>query len=211
MTSRKPPKVIVAGLLLGSFFAYGTQVIADSGKMGININPTRLEIGAGALSAAVTLINTSDAEELFQIQQFAWAQQDNKDKLTPTEDLVIAPPVVTIQPGETRVVRIALRGDAPSSREATYRVIVAQVPRKVNTANGVQLVYHLSLPLFVDPTAHAVPKATWSARPSADKKHAIVTLDNQGEAHVRLQTIRLLEGDAEMGSWREGSHDRNDG
>jgi fimbrial chaperone protein len=44
------------------------------------------------------------------VQLFAWSQDAGQDILQPTTDLLVSPPVFTVQPGQSQLLRIALRG-----------------------------------------------------------------------------------------------------
>ena len=70
----------------------------------------RLELSAKAPATVLQVINRGDAAATMQVQQRAWVQRDGRDEQDETRDLIISPAIFTFKPGETQVVRIALRG-----------------------------------------------------------------------------------------------------
>src|SRR5688572_5464633 len=73
-----------------------------------SIDPLLVELNAENRNAVLTLTNTSAKELRFEIKAFTWDQTppDGAMKLTPTTDVVIFPPLVTMKPRSTQRVRV---------------------------------------------------------------------------------------------------------
>jgi fimbrial chaperone protein len=186
--------VLRGRVLLVTTAAFVAAASLSSAKTAIDIQPTRLEIGAQNHFASFTLRNAADEPLVFQIETYAWAQRGNADALTPTHDLIVAPPILSLEGGASRIVRVALRDVEPGDREKTYRLLVTQVPPKSMIATGIRFVYQLSVPLFVAPSGGAGAKASWSARLEGNKHRIAVTVANLGNVHFRIDELRLLGG-----------------
>jgi fimbrial chaperone protein len=196
----------------GALMLATAAFLASSGSShaagAINIAPTRLELNARSRYTSFTLTNSGNMPMLFQVEAHAWTQKGNDDLLTPTRDLIVAPPVLSIDAGTARIVRVALRDVQPGARELSYRLIVSQVPDKVK-APGLRFIYQLNVPLFVAPASAVQRRLAWSARLDHVKRRIAVTIENVGNVHFRIDELRLyggFGGNVPLGSLKD-SHD----
>ncbi len=73
------------------------------------VNPTRVELSGRATSALVAVRNDGPAPIRLQLKTHAWAQTpDGQMTLSPTDDVVVFPTMVTLAPGEERKIRVAV-------------------------------------------------------------------------------------------------------
>jgi fimbrial chaperone protein len=93
----------------------------------LTVLPVNIEMAPGQMSTTMTVINQGTTETSVQLRAFAWSQKDGKEVLTASDDVVASPPAATIAPGATQVVRLVLR-KAPGAQEATYRMLLDQIP-----------------------------------------------------------------------------------
>jgi fimbrial chaperone protein len=139
----------------------------------------------------LTVRNQSDEETVVQLQANAWSQQDGADVLEPTADLIAVPPLFTLAPGGSQVVRIGLRRPPSPRSEMTYRLLLREVPPPpADDFTGLQVALNLSLPVFVLPSAVAEPEIRLRLARSAEGD-AELQLSNAGNAHVQLRQVRL--------------------
>src|ERR1700687_3963228 len=75
----------------------------------LSVTPIRVELSSAQRSVALTVRNEGDQPTVVQAQLVAWSQVDNEDRLEPTIDLLASPPIFTVAPGASHIVRIALR------------------------------------------------------------------------------------------------------
>lgn len=172
-----------------TFAAAGLSQAASS----INVRPTTLELTASTRFTSLVLTNTGNDPLIFQIHTYLWSQRGDTDALAATNDLIVAPPVLSIAGGTSRTVRVALHDAAPSDREKTYRITVTQVPDRT-VARGLQFIYQFSVPLFVAPAVAPETKLVWSAKLDRHKNRVSVSVANQGNVHVRFDEVRVFGG-----------------
>src|SRR6202040_1964067 len=127
---------------------------------GLTIFPLRADLSTQTRTAAFNVVSGESAPTLMQIHLFAWTQANGVDVLAPSDDLLVGPPIFTLKPGQTQLIRVGLRDPPTSNREVAYRIVIAEVP----TAKlaGLSFVYRLSMPIFVSPIAPSGPHAQWS-------------------------------------------------
>jgi len=127
------------------------------------------------------------------VEAFAWEDAVEVEGLAPTRDLLVVPPIFEVAAQSSQIIRLAMRKPLEQNREASYRLVITEVPREVGGDEGISFVVRLNLPVFVTPKG-ALPQPKWSLASSSGK----LTLGNQGNAHVRVQNIALYaDGGAE--------------
>lgn len=163
----------------------------------IALIPTTL-LGETATKAhAVTLFNPDDLPVSIQVKAYRWTQQDGKDQLVETGDVLAAPSIVEIPPKGRRVVRVIRVSGLGTV--GYYRVIFRQLPSprsETGTGANVSLLVNHSIPLGFEA---AQPDVRLSASLSPDGSGYRLT--NTGTTAARLTTIGPASGKA----WREGA------
>jgi fimbrial chaperone protein len=154
----------------------------------LNISPLRALLSAHVRTAAFTVANTGLSPSLIQVHLLAWSQVDGVDQLAPSDALLVGPPIFTVQPGQTQLVRIGLRTTPTSPREQTYRLVLDEVP--VRTA-GITFAFRLSMPVFITAEGAVGPRIKWLAE-RADATHLRLTLNNTGDQHVHINFLRIV-------------------
>ena len=186
--------------LLAAFLVsvmYGSPASAD----GLAVSPIRAVLSSHVRTAGFTLISQETNPTLVQVHLFAWTQQDGVDQLVPSDDLLVGPPIFTIQPNQTQLVRVGLRGEPAPLREVTYRIIIAEVPVRPRNDTGINFAFRLSLPIFVIPDTPLQTKLHWSAV-KVDPTHLRVSVENAGNQHVQIRSLRVVtapQGDLIVG------------
>lgn len=145
--------------------------------------------------AALLLSNLSDAPLRFELKNQRWDQARNGDvKLEPSDDLLVTPVVMTLRPGQTVSVRIALlvpRGE----REMSYRVLVAELPPFAAPAPlpGLALSTRsaVNVPVFVAPLGAAKVSGA-IADAVARAGFLTFSLANTGTVHFKNQHVAVI-------------------
>ena len=115
------------------------------------IDPVRIELTQQQQTAAITLKNTSDQPTSLQVQVVAWSQIDGKDVYTPSRELLVSPPIVTIPPKGEQIIRAALRRPADANNELSYRIHLQELPPAPTPGfMGVNVAMRVGLPVFVE-------------------------------------------------------------
>ena len=157
-------------------------------------NPVRLTVPPGANSTSLVLENTGDQPVLVQAELMAWSQQEGKDVLTPSQDLIVSPPIFKVAAGASQTVRVGLLRPISGEREVTYRLFLQEVPQpRAPGETGVGVALRLGLPVFVLPKSKVAPQLAWSAKP--EREGIALSLTNTGNAHVQALECRLMRED----------------
>jgi fimbrial chaperone protein len=157
-----------------------------------DIDPVRVDLSPAQETAVITIKNDSEQPTSIQIQAVAWSQAGGVDAYTPTRELIVTPPIVTIAAKSEQVVRVALRRPADAINELAYRINLQELPGKPESGFvGVQVALRIGLPVFVQPQkGETAPKLSWniSRMPGNTLK---VALKNQGNAHIQVSDFAL--------------------
>jgi fimbrial chaperone protein len=158
----------------------------------LSVTPIRIELSSAQRSVALTVGNDGDQPTVVQAQLVAWSQADNDDRLEPTTDILASPPIFTVAPGASQILRIALRRAPDAARERSYRILVTEVPGKPQPEfTGAQFALTISLPIFVDASgAKTSPQLEWSGVRTA-KGELALTAVNTGAKHIQVQAIEV--------------------
>jgi len=92
------------------------------------ISPIRAELGGFHRTEAMTLTNVDDYLLLIEVPVVDWSQVNGVDQLDDTRELLATPPVLQVPAKSERIIRVALRHGADTSKELSYRVIFHEVP-----------------------------------------------------------------------------------
>jgi fimbrial chaperone protein len=157
------------------------------------VSPLRLELSAKAPATVLQVINRGDAAATMQVQQRAWVQRDGRDEQDETRDLIISPAIFTFKPGETQVVRIALRGAPDRQLERAYRILVSELPGpSVPTAPELisfRIALRMDLPLFVAAIEPGTPSPSFEFEPANGR----LLVRNEGPSHIRFTDFTLQQ------------------
>jgi fimbrial chaperone protein len=180
-------------LLLAFALLYGT-----AWAEGLNVRPIRVDMSNDERSAALTVTNQNEAPELLQVEGDTWDQIAGIDTYALIDQqLFIVPPVLSVDPGQSKIVRIGLRQPAVGSRERAFRVFITQVPSQLANADGVRVAFRVAIPIFVTAKTLTVPRSpvaapalTWSAKLDGPKRVKL-SVENPGDAHVHIDVVHI--------------------
>jgi fimbrial chaperone protein len=141
------------------------------------------------------IANRSTAPVTVQIEAYAWSQIDGVDRLSPTDSLLVSPPLTNIAPGERQIVRV-LADRNEGAGETAYRLLVSQIPSNNRPSGQVKVLLQFSLPVFVG-GAQAQPAALgWRAR-LGDGEVTLIAHNGGGKA-VKLTGMHIAANGAAM-------------
>ena len=164
----------------------------------LQLAPIPIEIQAPQSAAVLNLGNRSSADVALQTRVFRWTQEQGEDRLTPTTDVVVSPPITAVPAGKTLVVRVVRVGKQPATAEETYRVLVDELPPEKRAAKGqsLQILMRYSVPLFVTPAGAAASESplAWRLKPAAAGALQL-SATNPGARRVRLSGLQLQDAD----------------
>lgn len=135
--------------------------LADPAWAGsFKVNPIRINLPADRQTAALTIANSAAVPVAVRVIALEWSQVDGMDVHRPTSNVIASPPIFTIAPGKTQLVRVGLK-----NREAAraYRVILEEIPRQIPVDGQIQVTLRLDLPLYVLPKGAGKSDLRWRA------------------------------------------------
>jgi fimbrial chaperone protein len=148
----------------------------------------RVHLSVDKRSELIAITNNGPTPARFQARGNTWKQNlAGEMQLAPTNDLIFFPSLLEINPGETRRIRIAANVPA-AAVERTYRFVVEELPM-VGHVGLVQVVTHLSIPVFVQP-AQPQPKA--HVRAKLHNGEVLISLSNSGNSYFKALSVRLI-------------------
>lgn len=180
---------------VGLLLTWGWPAFALAADLAVQ--PVRIELAPGHDRAAITVTNRSGEATVIQVDTLSWTQAGAQDRLVPTTELRVNPPMFTLPAGGSQVLRLGVRR-APGDlqRESTYRLLLREVPSApalpgagATPAQGVRVLLQISVPVYAAPSK-IVPGQAWQARRAADGAIA-VDLRNTGNAHILVTRIAL--------------------
>jgi fimbrial chaperone protein len=172
--------------VLCAFLAGGT-----ARAQSLLVIPVNLQIEPGQRATTLTVTNQGASETSIQIRAYAWNQQGGDDQLTTSDAVIVSPPLASIAPGATQVVRLILR-QPPQGREATYRIILDQIPPPASPG-VIRLVIRMSIPIFAQTTTRAVPHVQFHIE--RDAGSAFLVALNDGGRHEVIRNAVLWTSD----------------
>jgi fimbrial chaperone protein len=165
----------------------------DSRASTFNVSPLQVVLTAGASSALVEIRNQAMEPLRLQLSITAWEQSPAGEMIvTPTEDLVLFPMLVALEPGETRKIRLGTASPA-GAREKAYRVFVEELPSReeqAQAAGTIRVLTRLSIPVFIQPGKHIAA----GDLQAITLKDGVATfeIENTGNVHFSARHIRVI-------------------
>ncbi len=184
-TASPVPRVLA--VLAAGIFSIALQAdpaIAQS----ITVLPVIVQLQPGEMASSVRVVNQGTAETSFQVRAFAWSQgHDGVDALAASSELVVSPPLGTIAPNGAQVIRLILRR-RPEKQEATYRIIVDQIPPPA-APGTVRIALRMSIPVFAPPATRVAPNVRFHVERQDGKTYLVAV--NDGLRHDRISGLAL--------------------
>lgn len=127
-----------------------------AGAGSLYLNPVRLSLSADHAVEVVTISNQGAEPSVVQLETMAWTKTAGGDVYSPTTDLIAAPPIFTLPPGGSQIVRIGLRNALDPRSELNYRVYFQEVPPPPKPGfQGLNVALRLGVPVYVTPVSDA--------------------------------------------------------
>ena len=178
---------LVAPIFLVAF-CFPPEGRTQTAIQGFTVIPVTMELAAGERARTLTIQNHTDREATFQVRPFAWSQAGGTDQLDATDGLLVSPPIGTLAPGSSQVVRLVLRKPA-DGREVSYRILLDQIPSQP-APGQVGFILRLSIPVFVEPAGRIAPQLRWAVE--SDGQGASLVANNDGSRRQVVRDMRLV-------------------
>lgn len=194
----------------GALLAGIAGIAAGTSTAGtFSVTPVRIYMTARERAVAVTIVNDGESDVVLQADLNSWTQTpDGTDQLAPTEDLILAPPIIKIAPKARQVVRLALLTRPDLSKQLTYRVVVREVPEATPQppTEGLRtpIALALSLPVFITPPGAKRQVDCIPVRVDANKP--ALSCRNNGNAYAQLREAQLIRDDRPVARFEGGTY-----
>jgi fimbrial chaperone protein len=162
-----------------------------AGRAGdLEVSPVLVELSGSMRTAVVAIRNAGSRPMSYQVRAYGWAQgADGVMDLLPAADLVVFPPLLELQAGESRNLRVG--ADAPpGAAERAWRLVIEELPRReAEPGTAVQVLTRLGLPVFLAP-AKPAPRGEVAIL-SREGGHVRFTLRNKGNVRLKPSAVKL--------------------
>jgi fimbrial chaperone protein len=159
---------------------------------GFEFSPLRVHLTARDRASLITLTNPSDTPVRLEVQASRWTQTaDGQPILAATDDLIVFPELLTIQPHEHSNLRVAIVAPA-SATEATYKVSIREIRSfapVVSSHLGVSIQMQADIPVFIAPTIERQGGAITDI--TVQKRLLSFTVANAGTLHFVATDARV--------------------
>ncbi|MND97000.1 hypothetical protein D3C80_893080 [compost metagenome] len=179
-------------IITGLFLSFSSIINAAT----IRLSPVNVEILSNQSAASISLFNQSNESSDLQIRVFEWTQKNGQDQLIPTDEIAISPPFLKLQSNDSYNLRVVRINPAPVSGEKTYRIIIDELPKPIDSrkaAQGVNVLLRSSLPVFVV-NKDAITQLNWKI--DANQKAPSLNISNIGNRHALLNNLTLVDATA---------------
>jgi fimbrial chaperone protein len=156
-----------------------------------SVNPIRVEITAPETTSSLQLSNKDSQAVVVQTSVVKWTQKDGKDVYTKTDGVIVTPPIVSIAPHDSQMLRVGLMRPCNPSEETSYRVLIKEIPPKIKRIPGIHFALQISMPIFIMP-AEIHNSLQWSASKKGPQNLAI-RLVNNGNTHIQVTRIKVYQ------------------
>lgn len=179
---------LAALALLGAVSAYAVD---------LSIMPVVVQLDATHDRSTVRVTNRGPTPMVMQADAIGWEREAGVDRDTATSDLIVNPPVFTMAPGQTQIVRVGLRRNVAADKELTYRMVMREVPSDyvaTDTIQGqVRVLVTLRVPVYVAPNL-VRRQERWVASYDASGQ-LVAAVTNTGNVHYKVGSLHLASED----------------
>lgn len=195
-----PRFTALAAVLAAAALAFAA---APSVAGSLEIGPIRVQMIGSERTATLTIRNSDATPITVQIRTVDWTQPGGADVYTPSSILMVSPPLVTLAPGESQVIRLVIENMPEASHERAFRLIVDELPVSAGALPaGVVTALRVLVPVFVTPSTESRARLRWEAKQEGDS--LTVTAINEGPARERLINLQVSSGGRPVGDPLEG-------
>ena len=175
--------------LLGGLTAFLFFLPTLSSAYTFSVSPIRVFFEPNQKTTLLTVGNDDETPLKLQVKLVSWTQTpDGKDIYSDNEDLIYYPKIMTLEPKESRVIRLGVKA-AARDIEQTYRLQIEDIPGAIAPANGpaVNFRYRFSIPIFIPPK---MPNRVAEIEDlTVHGGKALLHIVNRGNQHIRFDRI----------------------
>ncbi len=188
-------RLMTAGLVAGG-------IVAGAQAGSLTVTPVIVTLDDKTHSAALTIKNEGNEARVIQTELVRWTQKDGADVQSPSSDILVNPPLATLQPGQTQTIRIGLKRRMGNAQELAYRLYLTEVPPPSESFTGLRIALRLGVPIYVSPRAKPSARLEWQAA-RAPNGALLLTALNDGNRHLRVDSFKIMDprSGRALGTW----------
>lgn len=159
----------------------------------LRISPTTIEFQAEQNSQTLSILNQSSEVTTVQARIFKWTQEQGRDVLTPSNDIVVSPPVISLNSATSYNYRVVNLDKTPVKDERSYRLILDELPKPIDPRKppqGLSVLMRISLPVFIT-NKDEMQQIAWKIETKSEK--TVLTVINQGGRRALLDNVKVID------------------
>lgn len=163
-----------------------------SSAAALELSPLTIVLNDDAPVRTLLLTNDTTKDAAYQITGMDWSQADGESVHSTDTDLIVTPPIVSLAPGESVIVRVGLMDLNTDEQEASYRLLIRDITQLRETGAPLRVRTQLLLGVFVRPK---------DLRPEIEiaetldlEGRACLDIQNRGNVHQKLVSVRPADG-----------------
>ncbi|MFQ3236056.1 MAG: fimbrial chaperone protein [Paraglaciecola sp.] len=181
---------LTAAALAGALFFTALVPRAQA----VILSSVHLDMSVKKPIISLTVTNDSTEVVTYQINTLTWAQVDGQNIYNDTNDLMVTPPIVSIEANSAQVFRVALFKPDPHLIELSYRVILDNITseaRSEKKGTSLSFVFSHNVPLFFAPLT-PVDSILWSRCASQVVGESCLRMENKGNRHTKMRNFSAV-------------------
>lgn len=124
-----------------------------------DVTPVEAILSAHNRSQLLTIQNNSSETMRLQLSAYGWRDGANGEPvLSPTDDIIFFPELLSLSPGESRKIRVGSFVPAEQT-EKTYRLYISQLKpletpvAHITTGPQIRVLLNIGIPIYIEPVA----------------------------------------------------------
>lgn len=155
----------------------------------VQVDPISIELAHDRSSTSLTVRNRDSQPVSMRVRTYRWSQQNGEDVYQDSDDLIVSPPIFTIAPGRSQLIRIGPR--TPSAGSA-YRIVLEEIPAAMREGTGIRVALRINLPFYILPEGGGRAALSWSGWRDHDG-NVFVEARNNGTRHSQVTTLASVD------------------
>lgn len=184
---------IIKKIILIIIFLHYCLFISKSIAGQLEVTPTQISINNTQKYTAITVKNLDKNKVFIQAELLKWdLDKDNKHQYTESNNLIITPPLFSIDGQSEQILRIGQKNiNTNNNTEISYRLILSELPDQYNIKNGLKVLLRLSLPVFIKPIKETALELEWTNK--VINNNVILSIYNPNNIHKKINKIELKD------------------
>ena len=182
------------GLLLSTVLVLFFLQTEEGRTSTFNVSPLKIVLSGKSSSALVEITNQSAEPLRLQLSVSSWDQSlTGEVLLKETDEVILFPPLLTIEPGEKRKVRLGTvtpRGVT----EKSYRIVLEELPPAADSPtearNQIRVLTRMTIPVFLEPSKQVASGHITDL--TVHRSAVSFEIRNTGTTHFTIQQVEVV-------------------